>query len=94
MSKHTPGPWTAKMLANYAEPGWVIQWADKGGQHMRRLDYKGNFVEPDARLIAAAPELLALLIKYVDNENYGKPLTIDDMEAAETLIEKLQGDEI
>lgn len=28
---------------------------------MRRLDYQGNFTEQDARLIAAAPELLAAL---------------------------------
>lgn len=58
---HTPHPWRAKQLGGYAHPGWVILWSDKGGTHMRRLDYQGNFTEQDARLIAAAPELLAAL---------------------------------
>jgi len=41
-------------LANYADPGWVILWPDKGGSHLRRLDSSGNFIEEDARLIAEA----------------------------------------
>lgn len=32
---------------------------------MRRLDYQGNFTEQDARLIAAAPELLTALLAVV-----------------------------
>jgi hypothetical protein len=59
MSELTKGPWKAKRLANYQEPGWVVLRPDKGGTHMRRLDYQGNFTGPDAALIAAAPELLA-----------------------------------
>lgn len=61
MSKQTPGPWIAKRLASYNDPGWVISWPDKCGQHMRRLDYRGNFSEADAHLIAAAPDLLEAL---------------------------------
>ena len=53
-STPTPGPWRAKQLGSYAQPGWVVLWPDKGGTHMRRLDYQGNFTEQDARLIAAA----------------------------------------
>lgn len=62
-AKHTPGPWRAYRLANYTDPGWVIIRPDtsKPGVHHRRVDYKGNFLEEDARLIAAAPELLSLL---------------------------------
>ncbi len=59
MSELTKGPWKAKRLATYQEPGWVVLWPDKGGTHMRRLDSNGNFTGPDAALIAAAPELLA-----------------------------------
>ncbi|MBW8463527.1 hypothetical protein [Acidovorax sp.] len=61
-TKSTPGPWRAKQLGSYSQPGWVILWPDKGGTHMRRLDYQGNFTEQDARLIAAAPELLEALV--------------------------------
>lgn len=60
-AQHTPAPWRAKQLGTYNQPGWVILWPDKGGAHMRRLDYQGNFAEADARLIAAAPDLLAAL---------------------------------
>ena len=61
--KPTEGPWTAKRMATYDQPGWVVLWSDrtKGGLHMRRLDSKGSFTEADARLIAAAPELLEAL---------------------------------
>lgn len=41
--------------------GWRIE--EKGGTHMRRLDYQGNFTGPDAALIAAARDLLAAAIK-------------------------------
>lgn len=58
---HTPGPWRAKQLGSYGQPGWVLLWPDKGGAHMRRLDYQGNFTEQDARLLAAAPDLLVAL---------------------------------
>lgn len=63
--EHAPGPWRVKQLGSYAQPGWVVLWPDKGGTHMRRLDYQGNFTEQDARLIAAAPELLAALLAVV-----------------------------
>lgn len=53
-AKPTPGEWRAKQLGGYENPGWVILWSDKGGTHMRRLDYQGNFTESDARLIADA----------------------------------------
>lgn len=66
---HTPGPWRAKRLANFADPGHVILWPSKGGQHMRRVDYSGNFIEADATLIAAAPELLAALADILANPN-------------------------
>ena len=56
MSELTKGPWKAKRLATYQEPGWVVLWPDKGGTHMRRLDSNGNFTGPDAALIAAAHE--------------------------------------
>lgn len=60
-SKHTPGPWRAKRINTFDEPGHVILWLDERGEHRRRLDYRGNFIERDARLIAAAPELLEAL---------------------------------
>ena len=49
--QHTPGPW-------YLNPrGWVVQ---STGDIVTRLECSNN-KEADARLIAAAPELLAAL---------------------------------
>lgn len=67
MNELTKGPWKAKRLATYQEPGWVVLWPDKGGTHMRRLDSNGNFTGPDAALIAAAPELLEALKDCVED---------------------------
>lgn len=56
-------PWQAKQLSNHGDAhDHVILWADKGGQHMRRVDDReGRFTAEQAHLIAAAPELLAAL---------------------------------
>lgn len=58
MCELTKGPWTAKHVGTYSQPGHVVLWPDKGGTHMRRLDYQGSFTAADAAVIAAAPELL------------------------------------
>ena len=59
MTNHTPGPWIAKERhANYRD--WVVLAETACGQ--RRVDGKdGTFSEADARLIAAAPDLLFAL---------------------------------
>lgn len=64
-AKHTPGPWTAKKFA--LEDGFAVFWPDrsKSGVHYRRVDDRGGFGEADARLIAAAPDLLSILKRAV-----------------------------
>lgn len=55
----TPFPWVAKELHSTSR-AWVILWASKlHGTHMKRLDSAGEFMESDARLLAASPDLLA-----------------------------------
>lgn len=56
MSKHTPGPWTAQR-----DPGAVMadDWCIGAGS---QIDMVAVCSERDARLIAAAPELLEALI--------------------------------
>ena len=63
MSEHTPGPWIAEYISH---TGWVVRWDNPesricslrwiGGPHPPEVD---KIVEADARLIAAAPDLLA-----------------------------------
>jgi hypothetical protein len=58
MADHTPGPWKAVYLAEtqYIADRWEVQYGNDG-------ECIAEFVhEPaDARLIAAAPEMLAML---------------------------------
>jgi hypothetical protein len=54
---HTPGPWESKELLH--SDGHVILMKHNYGKS--RLDSKGEFNQADARLIAAAPTMLAAL---------------------------------
>ena len=59
---HTPAPWHFKKLAMHDDDGGhVVMFTAQNGQRTHRLDCAGEFKEADARLIAAAPELLAAL---------------------------------
>ena len=77
MSKHTPGPWQYRMVDNYSR----IYMPGITGPML--YGYTG---EEDARLIAAAPELLAALegILVWDDGN----LPGDMIEAARAAIVK------
>lgn len=87
MLRHTKGPWWAKKLATYQEPGFVILWPDKEGTHMRRLDYQGNFTEADARLIAQAPELLRLALRILEHKGDARAVLPDLRVAVARAIE-------
>ena len=67
--RQTPGPWLSKEIAWQYDGSHALVWCDKskGGEHWRRLDEQcnGRFSAPDARLLAAAPELLDALVAAV-----------------------------
>lgn len=62
MSGHTPGPWVAKELYG-GNRRWVVLHEEtiNGGSFKRRLDWSGQMDEANARLIAAAPDMLDAL---------------------------------
>ena len=96
--QHTPGPWVAKELhGNYS--GYVILREMPCG--LRRVDGEkdGRFNAWDARLIAAAPELLAALKRLTKAEDSSSEQftakEIDEIEAsmneARAAIAKAEG---
>lgn len=69
MNKHTPGPWTIREYQDYTGSG--VEIAQSGSNprlHIVR-DIMGDNIEQsdaNARLIAAAPELLTMLTRVMD----------------------------
>ena len=61
MNKHTPGPWTYEQISNNA---YVI---DENGSAVMLYRNPDDEMKANARLIAAAPELLEALEWAVDN---------------------------
>lgn len=84
MSARTPGEWIAKQMLNHAQ--FVILWPDnsKGGMHMRRVDAGGTFREPDAHLIASAPNMKPI-IEFV--ATLGLPEDLYELDEGEALDE-------
>lgn len=82
MSEHTPGPWRISPVA-----GW---WCVRGSNDHRVLGISTG-TPADARLIAAAPDMLALLEEIYDN-----PALLSDypsiFNAAKALIAKAKGE--
>lgn len=57
--KHTPGPWTARHVGGVGFPGQTGFAIDFNADQEQVVDFV--YEEPDAHLIAAAPDLLAAL---------------------------------
>ena len=88
MSEHTPGPWEAKN----PEFGYVVCELT-GGWSVVALEADPNKYEPeaDARLIAAAPELLEALEMMLDMSEMGEFGKALPEEKAQRAIAKAKG---
>lgn len=95
MSAHTPGPWKAQMIdgdvgvtANHmcSFPGMRYDICERVGGDRTKKPTKGT-PEANARLIAAAPELLATLQK-IHSE---KCLSLEAIGEIERIIAKATG---
>lgn len=66
MSKHTPGPWHMNMVSSKS---WNVGVYEESGSEVATVKVKSLVTserrDADARLIAAAPDLLEALQKYV-----------------------------
>ena len=75
MTKHTPGPWTAVKVTTHVELGFskppshyqiIAEKTEIGATLVCELRPYGKDNDPNARLIAAAPDLLAALQAMVE----------------------------
>ena len=95
-SKHTPGPWAVELP--YGEPGVYVTAAPPRGTNPLICRMSGPVQTAEAvanaRLIAAAPDLLAAL----ENLRLGvvnwisRGVSEEDLEAAEAAINKAKGE--
>ncbi len=83
MAKYTPGPWTYKEY----EPGDIGVYADVPEQDCSYTVIGSVRTTENARLIAAAPELLAVLQKLIVIDAYSRECVV--IEAAKVIRKAL-----
>lgn len=84
---HTPGPWS--QMQDGDEPYWCVGMNGKGPQHGHCMVYTN---EDDARLVAAAPELLAALKSVASQHSHIETANMPEwLEAVEDAIAKAEG---
>lgn len=84
MSKHTPGPWCAvegTVFKDYGDKAYPVASVEGWGED----------TDHNARLIAAAPDLLEALKRIVDWDAAGLALTEDHAGQARAAIAKAEG---
>ena len=70
--KHTPGPWRAKRFSVIKSNGYKITQNRPAGAAPEAWEEIDKTYEANARLIAAAPEMLEALIEaYIHNNHWG-----------------------
>ena len=90
-TKHTPGPWVVKSARSgfYIESQFdvIVDSLDEFGRYGAIDD------EANARLIAAAPELLEALEGCIDLMDNGGTWSLEDQAAARAAIAKAKGEQ-
>lgn len=86
MSKHTPGPWKAYDEFIYGDNSKTI--AELRTYQSGEMPWQAN-----ARLIAAAPELLEMVRKLMPYCENSSLYDLPDFREAKDLIAKIEGDE-
>lgn len=83
----TPRPWTVGPHQRIISGGWSIRIAD-GSAIAYVLGERNPELQANARLIAAAPDLLEALKRIVDWDDCGMALTAHHIDEAKAAIRK------
>lgn len=87
-STHTPGPWQVQEAGSPA--GVVITAVNPlDPAYPSKLEYVGSVEKKNAALVAAAPELLAVLREWVENAGDEEAIWFK----AEALLKRIDGDQ-
>jgi len=89
MSKHTPGPWSYEGV-----PGWANSWYVRNAERqiICSTDVIGRFGgDENARLIAAAPDLLAALQLIETDKDGDGFICVEAMNLVRAAIAKATG---
>ena len=77
--QHTPGPWSAKW-SKYREKVFIVQAGQPSNRVLARFDGDGEGPDKqsiaDARLIAAAPDMVAALKRVIDVATTSPPVEL------------------
>jgi hypothetical protein len=88
--KHTPGPWHT-LAVDWKGQGYQLRPASMSTEVIGYIG-KGTRMEANARLIAAAPDLLAFVQMLVDGAENDKPEPADLLTQAKALILRATGE--
>jgi hypothetical protein len=95
MSKHTPGPWTAEEAGRsgcwISTPVHPFTIVDSIDDECRHGAITGPNADANARLIAAAPDLLAALKLAVQQNDHDMQMTGDELRICRAAIAKAEG---
>jgi len=90
-AKHTPGPWEAKNTGRHWNNEEIDNWIITYGKDDEQI-VDHCYEEADARLIAAAPDLLAACESFVGAYPMGINKDLDEAyRAARAAIHKVKG---
>lgn len=90
MSKHTPGPWTFVQGGSGNWPTWNVRIGTRGVITLPSTASM-EVMDADARLIAAAPDLLSALQTMLNWGNLNAYERVDAMNGARAAIAKAGG---
>lgn len=77
MVTHTPGPWTIKIIPN--DQLAILEENNKGGRILAVCDNNDEQDLANARLIASAPDMYAVLKQIIDDyKNTDDPLLLQE----------------
>ena len=96
MNQHTPGPWVVSMAVNGRTSVYPIVDNEVGSERVADvycpLNIDGGHIGANARLIAAAPEMLVMMLRLIDMYYQPTDCGTQALVEARALLARIEGD--